>query len=155
MKHVDYIIVGCGLASIAFCEQLKAHRKSFVVFDNSSQKSSLVAAGLYNPVILKRFSGVWKAKEQLELALPMYAKLEKDLDINVDHKLRILRRFTSIQEQNKWFTASDKPSLEPFLSPELVKNTHTNIDAPFGFGEVLHAGRCGYGITPNKTINLI
>ncbi|MDN3492844.1 NAD(P)/FAD-dependent oxidoreductase [Winogradskyella bathintestinalis] len=141
MKDVDYLIVGCGLASIAFCEELRAHNKTFVVFDNNSQKSSIVAAGLYNPVILKRFSEVWKAKEQLALALPVYRALEKELQIKVDYKLRILRRFTSIQEQNKWFTASDKPSLEKFLSTKLVKNTSAVIDAPFGFGEVLHAGR--------------
>jgi hypothetical protein len=141
MKQVDYIIVGCGLASISFCEQLRAHNKSFVVFDDNSQKSSVVAAGLYNPVILKRFSEVWKAKEQLNLALPLYRKIEKDLNIKVDYNLRILRRFTSIQEQNKWFLASDKPSLEMFLSTKLVKNTNLEIDAPFGFGEVLYAGR--------------
>ncbi|WP_178989743.1 NAD(P)/FAD-dependent oxidoreductase [Winogradskyella schleiferi] len=141
MKQVDYIIVGCGLASISFCEELRAKNKTFVVFDNNSQKSSIVAAGLYNPVILKRFSEVWKAKEQLEIALPVYAKIENELNIKIDHKLRILRRFTSIQEQNKWFTSSDKPNLEPFLSTQLVKNTNSAIDAPYGFGEVLHAGR--------------
>lgn len=141
MKNVDYIVVGCGLASIAFCEQLRANHKSFMVFDDSSQHSSVVAAGLYNPVILKRFSEVWKAKEQLEIALPIYAKIEKDLNIKIDYKLRIFRRFASIEEQNKWFTASDKPSLEDYLSTDLVKNNNTKIDAPFGFGEVLHAGR--------------
>lgn len=141
MKKVDYIVVGCGLASIAFCEQLKANKKTFVVFDDESQKSSVVAAGLYNPVILKRFSEVWRAKEQLAIALPMYHKIEKELKIKVDFKLKILRRFTSIEEQNKWFTASDKPNLEPFLSTQLSKNNNENIDAPFGFGEVLHAGR--------------
>ncbi|EDP71612.1 hypothetical protein FBALC1_03972 [Flavobacteriales bacterium ALC-1] len=141
MKEVDYIVVGCGLASIAFCEQLRAHNKLFVVFDDGSQQSSIVAAGLYNPVILKRFSEVWKAKEQLRLALPLYQKIEKELDIKIDYKLRILRRFTSIQEQNKWFSAIDKPSLETFLSTQLVKNSNSEIEAPFGFGEVLHAGR--------------
>ena len=141
MKNIDYIIVGCGLASVAFCEQLIANNKSFIVFDDSSQKSSIVAAGLYNPVILKRFSEVWKAKEQLKMALPMYAHIEEKLQIKIDYKLRILRRFTSIQEQNKWFIASDKPSLEAYLSTQLIKNNNAVIDAEFGFGEVLHAGR--------------
>ena len=141
MKDVDYIIVGCGLASIAFCEQLRAHNKSFVVFNDDSQKSSIVAAGLYNPVILKRFSEVWQAKEQLALALPLYSKIETELDIKIDYKLPILRRFTSIEEQNKWFTASDKPSLESYLSLQLIKNDNPEIDAPYGFGEVLDAGR--------------
>ncbi|MEO1031632.1 MAG: FAD-binding oxidoreductase [Bacteroidota bacterium] len=141
MKEVDYIIVGCGLASIAFCEQLRANHKSFVVFDDNSQQASVVAAGLYNPVILKRFSEVWKAKEQLEIALPVYEKIERDLGMVVDYKLQLLRRFASVEEQNLWFNASDKPRLEPFLSTTLIKNSNKAVDAPYGFGEVLHAGR--------------
>lgn len=141
MKDVDFIIVGCGLASIAFCEELRAKHKSFVVFDDDSQKSSVVAAGLYNPVILKRFSEVWKAKEQLELVSTLYYKIEADLNIKIDHKLQLLRRFTSVEEQNLWFSASDKPNLEPYLSTQLVKNYNKNVDAPFGFGSVLQAGR--------------
>lgn len=141
MIEVDYIIVGCGLASISLSEKLRANDKSFMVFDNNSQKSSIVAAGLYNPVILKRFSEVWRAKDQLELAIPTYAKIQNDLQIKIDYKLRILRRFTSIEEQNKWFTATDKPGLEQFLSTQLIKNTNSAIDAPFLFGEVLQAGR--------------
>ena len=141
MKQVDYIIVGCGLASIAFCEQLRANNKSFIVYDDQSQKSSVVAAGLYNPVILKRFSEVWKAKEQLDIALPIYKTIEEDLGIKIDYKLQLLRRFASIEEQNLWFNASDKPKLEPYLSTNLLKNTNDAIDAPFGYGEVLYAGR--------------
>lgn len=141
MKTVDYIIVGCGLASIAFCEQLRANNKLFVVFDDESQKSSIVAAGLYNPVILKRFTEVWKAKEQLAVVTSLYSKIEDDLQIKIDYKLRILRRFASIEEQNLWFSAMDKPSLEPYLAPKLVKNTNAFVEASFGFGEVLHAGR--------------
>ncbi|SHG56985.1 NAD(P)/FAD-dependent oxidoreductase [Winogradskyella jejuensis] len=141
MENVDYIIVGCGLASISFCEVLKANNKHFVVFDDASQQSSIVAAGLYNPVILKRFSEVWKAKEQLDIALPTYAKIEEELNTKVDYQHPIYRRFNSIEEQNLWFTASDKKSLEIFLSTRIRKNTNPYIDAPFGLGEVLHAGR--------------
>ncbi|MDO1501368.1 FAD-binding oxidoreductase [Winogradskyella maritima] len=141
MRHVDYIIVGCGLASVAFCEILKAENKSFVVFDDASQKSSIVAAGLYNPVILKRFTKVWQSKEQLHLVNSMYPKLEKELGIKVDHKLKILRRFASIEEQNLWFEAQSKPELETYMSPDIIKTSLPCIDAPFHFGEVLHAGR--------------
>ncbi len=62
---VDYIIVGLGLAGLAFAEELIQANKSFIVFEDDSQTSSLVAGGVYNPVILKRFSPVWNAKEQL------------------------------------------------------------------------------------------
>ncbi len=141
MTKVDYIVVGCGLAGIAFCEQLRVNNKTFIVFDDSSQQSSIVAAGLYNPVILKRFTPVWKAKLQLELAMPFYKHLEQQLNVKLDYKLRVLRRFASIEEQNLWFTACDHPGLEAFLSPKIVKNTENNLDAPYGYGEVLGAGR--------------
>ena len=141
MKHIDYIIVGKGLAGIAFCEQLRAANKDFIVFDNNSQQSSSVAAGLYNPVILKRFTKVWRAKEQLALAIPKYKILEELLDVKLDYRFPVYRRFTSFEEQNDWFTASDKPVLEEFLSTNLVKNTNDVIHADFGFGEVLHSGR--------------
>lgn len=141
MRNVDYIIVGCGLAGIAFCEILRANNKTFLVYDNNSQQSSLVAAGLYNPVILKRFTPVWQVKDQLQIALPLYANIEQDLKIKIDYPLRILRRFASVQEQNLWFTAADKPNLEGFMDPTVIPNVNDNIDAPFGFGEVLQAGR--------------
>lgn len=141
MKQVDYIVVGNGLAGIAFCELLRQHNKEFVVFDNQSQQSSKVAAGLYNPVILKRFTKVWKAKVLLELAIPKYKVLESLLDIKLDYKIPVFRRFTSIEEQNDWFTASDKPVLCDFLSTTLIKNVNPSIEAEFGFGEVLHSGR--------------
>lgn len=137
---LDYIIVGSGLAGIAFAETLIQNQKSFVVFENQSQNSSRVAGGLYNPVILKRFSQVWDAQRQLTLANQFYAQIEAKLKVQVDFKMPIYRKFFSIEEQNNWFAASDKPSLSPFLSTTIVHKKYKAIDSPFGYGEVLHTG---------------
>ena len=64
MVMVDYIIVGSGLAGISFAENALLNDKTILVFNNDSQNSSKIAGGLYNPVILKRFSEVWQAQEQ-------------------------------------------------------------------------------------------
>lgn len=141
MKAVDYIIVGCGLAGIAFSEQLNSNNKTYHVIDDGSQQASKVAAGLYNPIILKRFTEVWKAKEQLSLAMPFYQQLEEKLNVKLDYKIPVYRRFASIEEQNEWFTASDKPHLEPYLSTKLIRNENPSIIAPLGFGEILQTGR--------------
>lgn len=141
MKQVDYIIVGIGIAGIGFCEELRNNNKTFVVFDNTSQQSSTVAGGLYNPVVLKRFTTVWKGKEQLDTAWPFYANIEKKLNIKIDYKIPVYRKFTSLEEQNDWFTASDKPLLTDYLSTKIIKNENNAIDAPYGFGEVLKTGR--------------
>jgi len=137
---IDYVVVGLGLAGIAFCEQLEANGKTFQVISDASQTSSVVAGGLYNPVILKRFTLAWNAKEQLEAALPFYQNIEEKLNIKIDYKIPVLRRFAAVEEQNLWFEATDKPHLAYFLSPKILKNTNPNIEASFGYGEVLYTG---------------
>ena len=139
--NVDYIIVGCGLAGLAFCQFLRKNGKSFIVFDDNSQVSSIVAGGLYNPVILKRFTPVWNSEVQMDESIPMYLEIEKKLGLTLDHKLPVYRLFKSIEEQNNWFTASDKPNLNRWMSTNLIENTNSCIDAEFGFGKVLETGR--------------
>jgi len=137
---IDYLIVGSGIAGICFAETAIQNGKSFLVVDDFSSSSSRVAGGLYNPVILKRFSLVWKAAEQLEFGLQFYDVIEKRLSINFVHKLPVYRKFTSIEEQNNWFSASDRPKLSPFLSLDLISKVYTGIDSPFGYGEILQTG---------------
>ena len=140
MKY-DYIIVGSGLASIMFAEQLRLHNKSFIVISNRSQQASVVASGLYNPVVLKRFTATWNAATHLESALPKYIELEQLLGLKLDYVLPIHRVFNSIKEQNNWFLACDKPILTNFLNPEIIPNTNSAVKAPFGFGAVNFTGR--------------
>jgi glycine oxidase len=140
MKY-DYIIVGSGLASIMFAEQLRLHNKSFIVISNRSQQASVVASGLYNPVVLKRFTATWNAAAHLESAIPKYVELEQLLGHKLDHVLPIHRVFNSVKEQNNWFLACDKPVLTNFLNPEIIPNTTSAVKAPFGFGAVNFTGR--------------
>lgn len=137
---IDYIIVGSGLAGISFTEIALMNNKSVVVFNDDSQNSSKIAGGLYNPVILKRFSEVWQAQEQLKLMEVFYSNLSGKIESKVDFKIPILRKFFSIEEQNNWFAASDKPALAPFLSTSLIFKIFEGIDSPFGYGEVLQTG---------------
>lgn len=137
---VDYIIVGSGLAGISFADIALTNNKDIIVFNDDSQNSSKIAGGLYNPVILKRFSEVWQAQEQLQLMKKFYSSLGDKIKSEVNFKIPILRKFFSVEEQNNWFAASDKPTLAPFLSTSLIFKTFEGIDSPFGYGEVLQTG---------------
>ena len=95
---LDYLIIGSGLAGISFSEMALQKGKSILVLDNSSQNSSKIAAGLYNPVILKRFSEVGHAKEHLMVMKEYFSVLEKKLNSQVDFKMPILRKFFSIEQ---------------------------------------------------------
>ncbi len=139
--EVDYIIVGLGLAGLAFARELEKNNKSFIVFEDNSQQSSQVAGGMYNPIILKRFTPVWDATKQLEVALPFYAELEKLLNNQYDYKIDVCRLMTSIEEQNNWFAASDNPALTEYLIPKIDKRKFKGIYSPFGYGRVTKTGR--------------
>lgn len=139
-QTIDYLIVGAGIAGLSFVELALQQHKSIVVFDNNSQNSSKIAGGLYNPVILKRFTGLENAQYQINFMSHFYVNIEKRLDTKIDYKMSVLRKFFSIEEQNNWFAAADKINLAPFLSLDLVKTKINAIESPYDFGEVLQTG---------------
>lgn len=137
---LDYIIVGAGLSGIAVAEELLSLGRSIKVFEDHSQSSSTVAGGVFNPVILKRFTLAWEADKQLQTAIPFYKELEKKLQVKLVHRLPVYRKFNSVEEQNNWFTAMDKPSVAPFLDSRLVAQINPCIPSTNSFGQVLNTG---------------
>ena len=139
--ELDYIVVGLGLAGLAFTKELTENNKKFVVFENNSQQASLVGGGVYNPVILKRFSPVWDVEDQLKIAIPFYLELEREFNKTYDYKFDVLRIFKSVEEQNNWFIASDKPVLSKYLNAQIEHKQINTVQADFGFGRVSGTGR--------------
>lgn len=137
---IDYLIVGSGLAGIAFAETALQNGKSVFVIDANLFRSSKVAAGLYNPLVLKRYSVLSNAQSQLEEMETFYTAIEQKLNCSCFFKLPVLRKFFSAEEQNNWFAAADKPALAPFLSTNLIHKKYSGIDSPFGYGRVKHSG---------------
>lgn len=138
---LDYLIVGSGLAGMAITETLRREGCSLRVFDDASQQASRVAGGLYNPVVLKRFTLAWEGSRLMAFSLPFYQELERRWGISIDRKTPVYRRLASAEEQNAWFEASDRPGLSEFLEPGIVRNENQALDAPFGFGRVRNTGR--------------
>ncbi|WP_372744367.1 NAD(P)/FAD-dependent oxidoreductase [Lutibacter sp.] len=138
--NVDYIIVGLGLAGLAFSKELEANNKSFAVFENNSQNSSVVAGGVYNPVILKRFTPVWEASNQLNVALPFYQELENKFKKRYNFPIDIFRIFKSIEEQNNWFVASDNQALSNYMVSEINHSAIDGIQANHGYGKLVNTG---------------
>jgi hypothetical protein len=137
------------------CEALRKRGKSFKVFSNKSQQASIVASGLYNPVVLKRFNKAWDAEKHLPVAMSAYKELELFLGIKIDYKLPIYRLFSSIAEQNNWIIASDKIPLKPYLISNIKSNINQNIYAPYGYGEVKNTGRIDTKLLLESYSNLL
>jgi glycine/D-amino acid oxidase-like deaminating enzyme len=137
MQH-NVLIVGFGLAGWALTEVLKQEGKSFVVFDAKKQSSSSLATGIYNPVVLKRFTAVTHAQELMNFSIPFYAKTANG---KFQHPMSIYRVFAKAAELNKWMEGLSKTALSPYMSRKVHKQNIHNIVTPHGFGEVLHTGR--------------
>ncbi len=138
---LDYIVVGFGLAGSAFCKVLEEKGKSFKVFDDSGPSASLIAAGLYNPVVIKRLNPVWKAAKLLEDSDLHYKQLREILKTDFYENIPVYRRFTGPGEQNNWFQAADREELKAFISAKLISDEIPGIEAPYNYGEVNGTGR--------------
>ncbi len=141
MKNVDYIIVGFGIAGIAFAETLLKHNKSFVVIDNNQKGATATSGGVLNPTVLKRFTAAWNATQFLDTALPFYKAIEVRLSKQIIQEYPVYRILNDIEEQNNWIVTSDKKELSRFLSSEILKNVNPSIKAPFGLGKVKDASK--------------
>lgn len=137
---VDYLIIGSGLAGICFAETCLLQHKKIMVINDNSQNSTTIAGGLYNPIVLKRFTKIWEAEAQLAITIPFYRKLEEKLDTPFLYEIPLLRKLNNIEEQNNWFTASDKPTLFNYLGSELETLNNQAVASNFKFGKVHHTG---------------
>ncbi len=138
--EVDYLIIGSGLAGISFAETCMLHHKKIMVLNDNTQNSTTIAGGLYNPIVLKRFTKIWEAEAQLAISIPFYKNLEEKLHTTFLYEIPLLRKLNTIEEQNNWFAASDKPTLSKYLSSELKNLQNQSIISDYKFGEVNKTG---------------
>ena len=136
MKQVDYIIVGFGLAGMAFADLLERKGHTFTIIDKQTDAASRVAAGLINPVILKRYTMPWQGEMQFDLANAFFNDLASRLQVEAVKQLQVYKLFSSIEDQNNWFEASDKPVLSRFLNSQLKSDVAPQVEAKLHCGEV-------------------
>jgi len=136
----DYIVVGSGLAGICFSEVALQNNKSIFVFGKPKESSSSVAAGVFNAVILKRFTITDQAQTQIDLLKEFYPKIETKLGLKLIYDIPMYRKLTSLDEQNNFIIRSEQPLFKNFLSSEIIFKKEKNIPAPFGFGQVKQTG---------------
>ena len=134
----DVLIVGFGLAGWALAEELKRQGISFIAFDPLKNSSSKIATGIYNPVVLKRFTAVSHAQELMAFSIPFYANTANG---KFQHPMSIYRVFAKAAEQNNWMEALDRPAVSPYMAKDIHIDDINTITAPHGFGEVQQTGR--------------
>lgn len=139
---LDYIIVGQGVAGSCMALQLLENNKSFLVIDDNAHKASAIAAGIYNPVVLKRFAVVWNAKQQINKLKNVFSSFEQLLNQKYDFEFPVYRIFNDENEKKTWTKKSNREDLKDFLSTDFSQlDDYKNIQQPLGSGHVMQTGR--------------
>jgi glycine/D-amino acid oxidase-like deaminating enzyme len=140
-KHVDYIIVGGGISGCVLSYTLMKYGASVMMYDLPSKNmSSSVAAGLWNPIVLKRMKKVWRADAMINELHTVYSDMEKWTAVNFFDSISIRRVFHSAGEQNTWTELCDSPSFKPFLEDKIVPLPN-GIQGNFKSGKMKNTGR--------------
>ncbi len=136
-NHYPYILIGRGIAGVVLSTKLTSAGIPHLIIDAAHlSASSKIAAGLVNPIVLKRLKIVADAKSFMDVALPFYKNLEVSLQAKFLHRTPIWHILNNQEEQNQWLEKSEHPALRPFLKDVLIKNPYPELNAPFGLGEV-------------------
>ena len=141
-SHYDYIIVGQGLAGTILHFHLWERNKNVLVIDNNhSKSSSLVAAGMYNPIVFKHVTKGYNVDNYSPYLGPFYRKIEKLLNSQFDFPINILRFFKTIEQQNDFFSKTDEEGFSQYLISESESDvSELPVKNEIGFGEITETG---------------
>lgn len=130
----DIVIIGRGLAGATLSFQLYAKGIKHRIIDKPSlSSSSKVAAGLINPIVLKRLKMVQGAEDFTKQTSCFYKNLENLTKSKFYHETSVHHIFANAGEINLWEEKKDIAFHSQFLKG-FSKNTNPNIIAPHGLG---------------------
>ncbi len=139
---LDYLIIGQGLAGSCLAHKLIKENKSFKIIDVVSNSASFISSGMYNPVVLKRFTPVWNAQKEIDKLLEEFSEFEKLLKVKLVYPSDLYRIFANEDEVKTWLKKSQRnENLIPFLDPQVHESINPNIKADFGMGRVMQCGK--------------
>lgn len=134
----DVIVRGHGLAGAVLVHHLQERGLTFHVFDREQKgKASSAAAGVVNPISLRRDIPTWRAHEMLAHAQRVYTRIQKDLGAVLWRPIDLIKIFPTPAESDQWQRARSKAGSETFLSDRCTSELEENsITALHGHGIV-------------------
>lgn len=116
LQKTDYIIIGQGLAGSCLAWQLIKRGKKVMVFDEPDRnRSTSVAAGLFNPISGKWMLKTWKADIIFPYLYQFYEGIEREIGSRFFYPMPLYRPFPSVEEQNAWMGRSVDPTLSSYV----------------------------------------
>ena len=134
----DVLILGRGIAGAALAEICRQRGLSAHVFDlKQDGNASLAAAGVVNPVVLRRDVLSWRAEELMPLVETFYKGWQKRMGIQCWHPAPLVKIFPTAHEAAQWERAMAAAATSRFIDrrpePEIDMGP---VRATHGYGTV-------------------
>lgn len=114
INHVDFIIVGQGLAGTTLAWQLRRRGRSILVLDREPPlTASRIAAGLITPVTGKRLAISWRWNELIPVATTFYRSVEAETGARFFHCRPAVRLFADPTERHEYHRRAEAPTGSP------------------------------------------
>lgn len=140
MKNI--LIVGQGVAGSHLAMQLHKKGCKITVVDNKSemQSSTLVSAGLYNPLVFRRILLSWKAKELIPLLEEDYPKIERLTNQKFFYPLESSKIIESDDELLLWNKKINEGDLSDFIDNKISEIEINNENISYNSVTIKHTG---------------
>jgi len=135
-----HLIVGGGIAGLSLAFSMYERNIPFKLIDAKKNYSSVVAAGLINPIVFRRTTKSWRVDDFTPYLEAFYNRLERMLDKKFFHPISIRRIFAHEQERNEWERKQLKSEYSSYLN-KICNEDHTfsNPKNNFGTGTIERA----------------
>lgn len=139
--HVDYLIIGQGIAGTMLAyELLQAERQVLVVDNPAAPPATRVALGICNPVQGRQVHLAWRVAETFGYAATAYTALSHELQTPIYRPLPFLRLFVDAKQRDKWQHRRHEPGYAAYLGETFDEaGAPPALQAPWGGGEVFGA----------------
>ena len=139
-KQNRYLIVGGGLAGFSIALHLEERSIDFRIVDPGINHSSIIAAGMINPLVFRRMNLSWRAKESIDYLRLFYRGVESKTSLSFFQNIDLRRIFSSQQERDNWLDRSSKPEFLQFMHPiNDSDDAYNQAPTPFGTGRLKNA----------------
>ncbi|HYG16800.1 MAG TPA: FAD-dependent oxidoreductase, partial [Bacteroidia bacterium] len=131
------------MAGTTLAHSFFARGAKVLVMDNAPQvSSSKVAAGIWNPVVFRKYTQSFMAPVLLNFNSKFYPGLEQQLGARFYYPTRYYKIFSSADDIQHWKGKLAYPDVAEFMEPGIYTGLDDNqYKAPFDAAEIL---QCGY-----------
>lgn len=132
-----YLIIGAGLSGISVATHLIKKGAQITLIDNSLNHSSIIAAGMINPLVFRRMTKSWRVDDFMPYLYEFYRELEANTNSSFFHPIQIRRMFSTEHERELWLKKQEREDFQPYMNVIIEEDDqYDQVLNDFGSGRI-------------------